>query len=164
MKQLIPTAIEAIRRYNDYVFSGCYYDHEEFVSLVIVFADHLESPIELRRLVPCDKDGNPIKKPDRTMYSTWEIEGGLYKSDLEAYQKAQEDVWFDGFEIMSTSRDCTLLRCNSFDILFSEEGVTLLEVDKDHILMDTKISTYQDLCGKVYVNETYLEEFNLKTK
>lgn len=138
--------------------------------LIEHYNNFLKQPLELKHLVPCDKEGKPMEEPDKSKFdlkqgdvSNKEIrrmiesdnEGNNptyqsifnsnYKKKLEAYQNALKDCIFEGFEYK--------------EVKYPNEVVCLLRGDKKTIVLDENLKPYDskiigDMIGQP-ITESY---------
>ena len=79
------------------------------------YAKFLKQPLKLEMFVPCDDDGNVLAEPKKP--HTFASENSdeyikKWKSEIEIYNKAKENVLFEGFEEMKNAavRDCVWIK------------------------------------------------------
>ena len=63
--------------------------------IIVNYAKFQKQPLKLEYFVPCDEDGNVLKKPDRSNFGIWTKE---FWNRKVIYEKAKEKVLFEGFE------------------------------------------------------------------
>ena len=90
--------------------------------------EFLKQPLELGMFVPC-VDGVPIEEPLNTPdlvggYAAEEVNKTMRKKRSQ-FQKAKEEVIFEGFEIRDTRGGNTHVRNKDWEIEFDEYGTRL---------------------------------------
>lgn len=94
------------------------------------YALFLKQPLQLGMFVPIDEEGNFTEEPAETI-------GGveLYS---EKYQKAKENVLFEGFEVIGIDENHVELINNDFSIDFFKHSATII-TDSYHIEYPVKL-------------------------
>lgn len=128
------------------------------LQLIFKYAKFLSQPLKLEMFVPCDEDGNPLKKP------SWsESENEIHFTNYtRKYNQAKEKVLFEGFKQKYVSQFeyqwGLILRINcSGSFLFSIKDYT--KDPSDHI----DIRTIEDLCiaHELKLTENALKQIGL---
>ena len=122
-----------------------------------LFNNFLKQVMELRRLVPCGKDGKTLEKPKKEDYGFIEKKGEWRSSDKfeyenkqyylleEEYQTALEDVIFGGFEVEIEDDSYTYFTngfywCHLSGTLWNNE---------------VQILSFSDMCGQPITKNTF---------
>jgi len=92
----------------------------EVLQKIVNNAKFRKLPIEKWMLVPCDEEGNVMKKPSEVGFlGSQEMQWDFYK---QKYQQAKEKVLFEGFE------------CNNYD--------SILKIENKNILIAQKVGKF----------------------
>jgi len=82
----------------------------DFYLKTTYYANFLSQPLTLGMFVPC-VDGVPLEEPIKNQEKYYNENKNRYYNDLETYNKAKENVLFEGFEYKSHSKGCFVLEC-----------------------------------------------------
>lgn len=99
----------------------------KYLDRIEQYANFLKQPLTLGIFVPCDEKGNILRKPN--YYSCFEDNSYLTQPDLinlencERYQKAQQNVLFEGFDEIPVQGNGKGLLFQG-EIVFKVEGLT----------------------------------------
>lgn len=117
------------------------------------YANFLKKPLELGMFVPCDEDGNVLRKPKK---SQW------YEYDLKKYQEAEERVLFKGFEVEDKTPNTIWLGVNNEKGNDKHFNVQYSFIEKRFMYSFTEYKTIEDLipCG-LELTESGIKEIGL---
>lgn len=87
----------------------CWEQTQQRLDKIYQYSLFLKQPLKLEMFVPCDEYGNVLEEPSVSEFDNFDLnEGGQvvdyerYNNACDEYEKAKEQVLFEGFEIVNT--------------------------------------------------------------
>ena len=129
------------------------------------YAKHLKSQIHLYQLIPCDKNGKPLEKPD--YYNDW-VKRDILLVDFECnetkckeYQEAQSRCVYTDWRYCGIDDDYNYvirLEFDGFEYGFSLKDNTLIDYNDENIV----VKTHEDLQRLgVYFTEEFAKQMKI---
>lgn len=95
------------------------HENQNVLAIIINYANFLTQPLTLGMFVPCDEDGNVLKKPERNRYLASSERWGVSELNPEwkEYDEAKERVLFEGCVLEYDDHRVPFIKINNWEIM-----------------------------------------------